>query len=274
MEQAARPQKVAIGAIVRFAYRNVFGRIGLISELGWIMLLILLAASILPALFLPGASRGDPLRLDPLDYAQAGITLLALSAFAVRWHQLILLGDPRRQSPTLFFRAWLRFLIYGCALYAALGAILAITLLSMKPLITSMTVKALMAVVALTLCWLALLVAARSALLFPAAACGRPLSLGGAWRLMGGNSWRLVWASVLTALPLKAATFAVITVLVAAIMPEGSEQLAAPPLGFVILIGVIETVSDMLLAALGASVLSGFYRELVAWRADSAVPAA
>jgi hypothetical protein len=274
MDQAAPPQKVAIGAIVRFAYRNVFGRIGVISELGWIMLLILLAASILPALLLPGATRSDPLRLDPLDYAQEGVTLLALSAFAVRWHQLILLGDPRRLPRALFFRAWLRFLIYGCILYAALGAILAVTLLSMEPLIASMTAKAVVALAALTLCWLTLLVAARSALLFPAAARGKPLGLGGAWRLMGGNSWRLVWASILTAAPLKAATFAVITILVAAIMPEGSEHPVTPPLGFVILIGVIETVSDMLLAALGASVLSGFYRELVAWRADGAAPAA
>jgi hypothetical protein len=274
MDQAAPPQKVAIGAIVRFAYRNVFGRIGVISELGWIMLLILLAASILPALLLPGTTRSDPLRLDPSDYAQEGVTLLALSAFAVRWHQLILLGDPRRLPRALFFRAWLRFLIYGCVLYAVLGAILVVTLLSMEPLIASMTAKALVALAALTLCWLTLLVAARSALLFPAAACGKPLGLGSAWRLMGGNSWRLVWASILTAAPLKAATFAVITILVAAIMPEGSEHPVTPPLGFVILIGVIETVSDMLLAALGASVLSGFYRELVAWRADSAAPAA
>ena len=274
MDQAAAPQRVAVGAVVRFAYRNVFGRVGLILELGWIMLLILLAASILPPLLLPGAIGGDPLKLGPLDYAQAAVTLLALSAFAVRWHQLILLGDPRRQPSALFLGAWLRFLIYGCILYAVLGAILAVTLLTAQPLIASTAAKALAATAALILCWLALLAAARSALLFPAAACGKPLGLAGAWRLMGGNTWRLVAATILATLPLKAATVAVITILVAAIRPPGSDHLVTPPMGFAILIGVIGTLANTLLAALGASVLSGFYRELVAWRGDSVAPAA
>ena len=274
MEQTAAPHKVAIGAVVRFAYRNVFGRIGLISELGWIVLLILLAASILPPLLLPGAVMSDPLPLGPLDYALAGVTLLALSAFAVCWHQLILLGDPRRQPRALFVRAWLRFLIYGCVLYAVLAAILVVTLLSMQPLAGGMTAKALAAAAALLLSWLALLTAARCALLFPAAACGKPLHLASAWRLMAGNTWRLVAATILTALPLKAVTFAVITILVAAIRPQGAGHLVTPPFGFVILMGVVGTVSNMLLAALGASVLSGFYRELVAWRGDAAAPAA
>jgi NADH:ubiquinone oxidoreductase subunit 4 (subunit M) len=89
---------------------------------------------------------------------------------------------------------------------------------------------------------------------------------------MRGNSWRLVWTSLLTVLPIKIATFGLTAVAIAVALPGGSEFAGTPPLGLVILAGVIEAVSDILLAALGASVLSGFYRELVAWRAVASNP--
>ncbi len=133
MDEAAKLRTVAIGAIVRFAYRSVFGRLGLIPELGWIMLLTLLAVAIVPRLLLPGPVAGDMLRLDPLDYVQLAVALLAISAFAVRWHQLILLGDPRRQPSALFLRGWARFLVYGCILYAVLGVILSVMLMACSP---------------------------------------------------------------------------------------------------------------------------------------------
>ena len=134
MVEAVKPRKLAVGTMVRFAYRSVFGRLELIPELGWIMLLALLAVSILPEILLPGRHAGGELRLAPQDYVQAAVALLALSAFAVRWHQSILLGDPRRQPPALFFRGWLRFLVYGCILYAVLGAIVAAAALAMTRL--------------------------------------------------------------------------------------------------------------------------------------------
>jgi hypothetical protein len=269
MVEAVKPRKLAIGTMVRFAYRSVFGRLELIPELGWIMLLALLAVSILPEILLPGRHVGAELRLAPQDYVQAAVALLALSAFAVRWHQSILLGDPRRQPPALFFGGWLRFLIYGCILYAALGAIVAATALAMMRLTGDTSLQGLIVFGALIACWVLLLATARCALLFPAAACGKPLGLRAAWRLMRGNSWRLVWISILTALPLKVVTFGLTAIVVMVAVPGGSVSVA-PPMGFVILTGVIEAVSDMLLAALGASVLSGFYRELVAWRASPA----
>lgn len=268
MVEAAGPRKVAIGAIVRFAYRSVFGRLELVPELGWIMLLALLAVSIVPGLVMPVPHVADQLRLDPQDYVQAAVALLALSAFAVRWHQSILLGDPRRQPPSLFFRGWARFLIYGCILYAVLGALVAVTALLLVRTAGNTAAEASILVAALVFAWLVLLATARSGLLFPAAACGKPISIGTAWRLMRGNTWRLIWTSLLTALPLKATAFVLTGVAVASVAPGGPTDLTRPPWGFIILLGVIEAVSDMLLAALGASVLAGFYRELVAWRGD------
>jgi hypothetical protein len=270
MVEAAAPRKVAIGSIVRFAYRNVFGRLELVPELGWIMLLALLAVSIVPDLVLPVSRAGDELQLDPQDFIEAAVALLALSAFAVRWHQSILLGDPRRQPVAVFFRGWARFLVYGCILYAVLGALVAVTAIGLAQMADSMVFRALILSAALILAWLVLLATARCAMVFPAAACGKPIGVSVAWHLMRDNSWRLIWASLLTALPLKVATLILTAIVIALVAPAGATELANPPIGFVILLGVIEAISDMLLAALGASVLSGFYRELVAWRGDAA----
>jgi RsiW-degrading membrane proteinase PrsW (M82 family) len=270
MVDAAAPRKIAVGTIARFAYRNVFGRLELVPELGWIMLLALLAVSIVPGLVLPVRHAGEALEVDPQDYVQAAVALLALSAFAVRWHQSILLGDPRRQPVAVFFRGWARFLVYGCILYAALGVLVAAAAIGLARMNGSTTAQALILFAALVVAWLVLMATARCALVFPAAACGKPIGLGTAWQLMRGNSWRLIWASLLTALPLKVATLILTAIVVALVAPDGTADLANPPMGFVILLGLIEAISDILLAALGASVLSGFYRELVAWRGETA----
>lgn len=269
MAKGEKPRKLTVGTMVRFAYRSVFGRLELIPELGWIVLLALLAVSIVPDLLIPGRHLGEQFRLDPLDFAHAAVALLALSAFAVRWHQSILVGDPRRQPPALFFHGWARFLIYGCAVYAMLGAIVAVAVLMLGWSTPNQAVQGLLLLVAAAACWLALLATVRCALVFPAAACGKPIGIGESWHLMRGNVWRLIGASILATLPVKLAAFGLMALLVATALPGGNSEVA-PPLGVVILAGVIEAISDMLLAALGASLLSGFYRELVAWRGNGA----
>lgn len=269
MDAAVKPRKVAVGAVVRFAYRGVFGRLELVPEFGWVMLLALLAAAILPGVLLPGHTPGATMDLDAVDYAQAAVAMLALSAFAVRWHQYILVGDPRRQAPALFFRGWVRFLVYGCVIYAAIGAIVAVSAVVLVRMRGSTATEAVVLAVAAIAGWLLLLLTARCALVFPAAARGRPVGLGTAWRLMRGNTWRLIWASVLAALPLKIVALALTMTIVSLVLPPGADfAVEAPPAGFVILTGVIEAVSDILMAALGASILAGFYREL-ATRADN-----
>lgn len=272
MVEGQKPRKLAVGTMVRFAYRSVFGRLELIPELGWIMLLALLAVSIVPDLLTPGRHLGEQFHLDAQDFAQAAIALLAVSAFAVRWHQSILVGDPRRQPPALFFQGWTRFLIYGCAVYAILGAIIAVAVFALGWSGSDQTEQGLVLLAAAVSCWLALLATVRCAMVFPAAACGKPIGLGAAWRLMGGNVWRLIGASILATLPVKIVSFGLTAILVAAALPGGVG--VAPPLGLIILAGVIEAISDIVLAALGASLLSGFYRELVGWRSNGATATA
>ncbi len=259
MEGAEEAHSLAVGAVTRFAYRAVFTRLGLVLEVGWLPLLGLLGALIAPGALAPVRPDRGTFDLGALDYLQATIALLSLSAFAVRWHQSVLLGDARRLPAMMFFRGWLRFLAYSAVIYVAVAALLVAAVLAWSRLSPSLPLE-LGAIAAGVLLAVAIL---RCGLLFPAAACGRPLGPAEAWRLMRGNSWRLALASVLTALPVTFITGAIATVMVVTALPENSEELAQPPLGFVILTGLLETAADILLVALGASLLSACYRTLV-----------
>ncbi|MGH7073879.1 MAG: hypothetical protein ACREFD_06725 [Stellaceae bacterium] len=250
--------------MVGFAYRSVFGRLGLVLDLGWIMLLVLMAVLILPGVLMPGRYGSDQVRLDALNYGQAVVALLSLSAFAVRWHQSILVGDPHRQPPRAFFRAWLRFLAYGCIAYAALGVLAVVALGALAAVPHTKAVGGAVEFGAVIAAFFLALGLLRFGLMFPAAASGVPLGPVAAWRLMRGNTWRLAIASILAAVPI---TFiaAVLTALVVALaLPGGAAAHVPPPIGFTILAGLIETAANFLLVALGASLLSAFYRELMA----------
>ncbi|HEX4113903.1 MAG TPA: hypothetical protein VH020_15330, partial [Stellaceae bacterium] len=149
----------------------------------------------------------------------------------------------------------------------------AVTALALTRIRGSTTTEALILLAAVAAGWVLLLVTARCSLVLPAAARGQPIGLGTAWRLMRGNTWRLIWASLLAALPLKIVALALTATIVTLVLPAGADYVAEPPpAGFVILTGVIAAVSDILMAALGASILAGFYREL-ATRAENGIVA-
>jgi hypothetical protein len=269
MNRTNEQEKIRVGAAVGFAYRSVFGRLGLVLDLGWVMLLALMAVLILPGVLLPDRYGGGTIRLGPLDYGQAAVALLSLSAFAVRWYQSILVGDPHRLPPRAFFRGWLRFLIYGCAVYIVISvlAVVALGVLAAVPHTVAMGgAVELGALIAAFFLAVALL---RFGLLFPAAASGEPLGPATAWRLMHGNSWRLVLASILTTLPVTFTAGVLIAIVVEIALPGGAQAGVTPPLGLDILTGLIETAAYILVTALGASLLAGFYRELVTRRPAS-----
>jgi hypothetical protein len=272
MDGSERPRKVAVGTIVRFAYRTVFGRLGVILDLGWIMLLALLAAQILPDLLVPGRHASAELEFDVIDVGQAVVTLLSASAFAVRWHQSILVGDPHRQPVAAFFRAWARFLIYGCIVYALIGAIVGVAAVTMSRMANSTATMALVALAAVIVGFAVTLLTVRCSLVFPAAACGQPLGVGAAWRQLRGNTWRLIFSTILATLPVTVVTsvFTAILLSTLALATPGADLMAQRPLGFTILTGLIASIADMLVVALSASLLAGFYRELVAWRGPAA----
>lgn len=268
-----RPRvKVPVGAVAAEAYRAVFGRLGLLLELGWLPLLALLAAALLPGLLdgrmapaaLPSAGDWLPELVDGV------VAVLALNAFAVRWHRAMLFPSAHTIPRHVFLRAWGRFLLYTLILYIAAAGLVAGVLVSGTSsgalagtrLPADAATGAVVAAVALGIAlWLA---AARCALLFPAAAAERPFGWAEAWRLMRGNTWRLIGCSLLVGVPFVTAVVLLLSgVLTAAHVDPDAPLADQAALGLFLLGGVADTLAKFFAVALGASVLSGFYRRIL-----------
>src|SRR6185437_253105 len=204
-ERATAPVKIRIGEVAAVAYRLVFGRLGLVLDLGWLPLLVMLAAELAPGVLellrpMPADAAAPAVRVA--DIVGVVAALLCLSAFAVRWYQALLMvassGPPRR----LFFVAWARFILYTVIFsLPAAGSAIGLTLTGASPTAADETSRLLAAGMALPSLVLALAVL-RLSLLWPAAAQGFPMSWRAAWRAMRGNTWRLVAVMLVVYLPI------------------------------------------------------------------------
>lgn len=256
--------KVPVAEVMVEAYRTVFGHLSLLLDLAWLPLLILLAATLLPGYLhlyqgLPGlpAWSGDDYGLSLENLVEAIAGLLCLSAFAVRWYQSLLF-DNRRAPEGVFVGAWLRVLAYTLLLYLVAAVLLTAMLLA--DLDGAPDYLAPAAGVATVAAWLA---PVRCSLLFPAAAIGKPLSIAGAWRALGGNTWRLFATVLLVSVPAVFVVAMILSAFFAGFQLDGIGD-APLPLGFFLLRGVLGSCADFLVVALGASVIAGFYRRLAA----------
>jgi hypothetical protein len=270
MDEAPLPVRIPVAAVTVGAYRFVFGRLGLFLELAWLPLLLMLAVAILPA-FLPSLVAPDSdsivLRLLP-DIDQLVVGGLCLNAFAVRWHQMALFPNPVDAQAQSWLRPWLQFLLYTFAFYLVNLAMLGLLLLVSGGADLNQPDQIAMLLLATALAvpvWLGMV---RLSLLFPAAAYGQPLGPGAAWNAMRGNTWRLIACGFLAGLPLVLSVAVVLSVVFTALgMQIGDLQsddpAFAPPMGLLLLEGVIDTVVNFLIVALGASILVEVYRRLV-----------
>ncbi len=249
--------KVPVPDVTVGAYRIVFSRLGYILELCWLPLLILLGVSIVPAV-LPMDFGGNNAALRALpDLLNLVAGALCLNAFGVRWYQAQLFGGSDHRP---WLGPWGRFLLYTFALYAALGVVLAAIMLA-SSIVGDRSVGLEVSLVALDLAVVAalLLAMARLSLLFPAAAAGQPIGIGGAWRVTRGNGWRIVLCWLFATAPLLLGVQIVMGAVFSGFDVSGA---TAVPMGLFILRGLIGTVADFLIAALGAVVLSDVYRRL------------
>jgi hypothetical protein len=255
--------KVPVAEIMVEAYRGVFGQLNLLLEIAWLPLLLLLAAAILPGylhlyrglITLP-TWRGDRFGLSAENSIEAVTGLLCLTAFAVRWYQAALFTSGRSAPAGIFVAAWLRFLAYTLLLYLIAAVLIIVLLLSDQdsvPEIVGIVVGA-----AMMAAWL---VPIRCMLLFPAAAAGKPLSIAAAWRGLAGNTWRLFAAVMLVSIPLVFITAMIVSAFFAGFHIDASGD-RLPPLGFFLLRAVLSTCGNVLVVALSASVIAGFYRRL------------
>jgi hypothetical protein len=264
MADASARVIVPIAEVAVEAYRNVFGRLGLLFDLAWLPLLILLAATMLPGYLhlylgwaeLPSWAASDTFRLRSEDIIQALTGLLCLNAFAVRWHQAVLFSGERPPPAPIFFAAWARFVAYTLLLYLASATLL--TFLVVADGASAPVYVAPVAGLLAALLWVGIV---RCSLLFPAAAFGKPLGLGEAWRSMRGNSWRLLGCGIMACTPVMVVVLLVLSVILYALRLD--QTAARVPLGFFILRGLIGTFTDIIVVALGASVLSVFYRRIM-----------
>lgn len=275
MNAGATRIKVPVTAAVVIAWRAVFGRFGLVLELGWLPLLVMLGALLLPGLAIRYLAPAGQLPTggaldDAAAVFDAGVALLALNAFAVRWHRLMLLGELSPPPQRVFARAWLRFIGYSVAVYAAgLGFFALVWYAGLaRPAGTDQIAAIKSAAVAALGVALSLGVA-RFSLVFPAAAFGAPVAPGTAWRAMRGNAWRLLLASLVGTLPIMLATGILLDQLLAVAHLGPAELIdKRPPLGLILLTGVIEALLRLVLMALSASILAEFYRRLVLQRGE------
>ncbi len=254
---------VPIAEVAAEAYRAVFGRLGLLLDLAWLPLLILLAATLLPGylhLYLGWSGmpswQGDKFGFTVEDTIEAIAGLLCLNAFAVRWHRVMLFSDTEHMPIGVFLPAWGRFLLYTVLLYlvsAGLIGALLIADVAGAPTYLAPVAGALTAFV-----WVGMV---RCSMLFPAAAFGQPLGFATAWRAMRGNSWRLLGCGIITCTPMILIVVLVLSGVFQALHLDQNSEI--PPLGFFILHGLIETCTNLIVVALGAAVLSAFYRRIM-----------
>lgn len=262
MADASTRVRVPIAEVAAGAYRAVFGRLGLLLDLAWLPLLVLLAATLLPGYlhFYLGMAPplqwpGDAVGFGVEELIQSLAGLFCLNAFAARWHQAVLFAGERRPPARLFLIAWARFLVYSLLLYLASAGVIAALLMA-----EAENAPAYMAPVAALLAILLWVGTVRCSLMFPAAAFGKPIGPGAAWRAMHGNSWRLVACGFVACMPVLLALALIVSGVITGFQIEPLDH---PPLGFFILRGVVETCANIIVVALGATVLSAFYRRIL-----------
>lgn len=263
-DDSSLPIKVPVAETTVAAYRFVFGRLGHFLELAWLPLLILLAVATLPG-WLPDAWLPDGkhpvLRALP-GIAELVVGAFCLNAFAVRWQQTALYGKQAPGKP--FAAAWGRFMVYTLLLYIANGTAIAIVLLVAAPAADSSAAQVGLSLLALALTIPLWLATVRLSLLFPAAANGRPTGFAAAWRGLRGNTWRLILAGFFCCAPLLLAALMIMGAVFSAIdLQIGGDALDQPPMGLFLMRGLIDTLVNFLVVAMGGTLLVDFYRRLV-----------
>ncbi len=243
----------------------VFSNLGRFFALGWLPLVIGVASSMASGFLTETGSGENRSGADWVIY----IVLLAASiamyiVFAVRWHRFFLLDE--RESvfgEILAARNW-RFLGYTLLLtYAPFVPMLIEYFVGSETFwswavpgtgrMASMEILTLAGLYLFAVTLFTILL--RFYLVLPATAVGRPLTLGDAWDIMRGNSWRLIGAAFLG--PVMVTTiygfmFRHLT------QPVGGDgpQIAIDAI-------VLDALADLLAIAVGITVLSKFYRHIV-----------
>ncbi len=248
----------------------VFSNLGRFFALGWLPLVIDIAFSMTGG-FLTETGSGESRSLT--DWVTYIVLLAAPIAmyvlFAVRWHRFFLLDERESVfSEILAARNW-RFLGYTLLLtYAPFVPVLIVYFVGFETFLSwaesgaggmaRMEISILMGLNLLAAVTL-LTILLRFFLVLPATALGRPLTLGKAWDIMRGNSWRFIGAAWLGPVMVAIISRWWVRGWTQPVGGDGS-QIALDLI-------VFDALADLLAVAVGITVLSKFYRHIVGMEA-------
>ena len=258
------------------SFRFVFSNLGRFFVLAWLPLVIDVALS-MTSDFLTETRSGETRSLaDWVSYFVLLAASLAMYAvFAVRWHRFFLLDERKSVfTDVLGARNW-RFLGYTLLLtYAPFVPVLIVFFVGFETFLSwaESGVGGMTRMVISILTGLYLLAAVtlftillRFYLVLPATAVNQPLTLGKAWDIMRGNSWRFIGAAYLGP--------GMVTIIKGYLLYKGYKlyrfihpvggaepQTAIDEIAF-------SALADFLAIAVGITVLSKFYRHIVGRKA-------
>jgi len=230
---------IDIANSVRDAYTVVIENARVALDLAWLPFAILVGAEIVALLLGGGGWFGHILAL-----LVRGLGFLVFgTAFIVRWHRFILLGETTAEG--LLPPGWGGFVLAAVKVGASAGVgyIVVVLIAAMPPhyLTGALAIIGALAVAFAT---------PRVSLVFPAAAVEQPMSLREAWVLMTGNHWQLLVCLVLCYLPFGIAHYVL-----------GKIGLALPSVLW-ILFQVLGLAVSFAAVAVVAALLSDLYRTM------------
>ena len=248
------------------SFRFVYSNPGRFFAHSWLPLVIDIASSMTSG-FLTETGSGETRSLaDWVIYIVFLAASLAMYAvFAVRWHRFFLLDE--RESvfgEILAARNW-RFL--GYTLLLAFAPVVLEFLIAFGAVLSgagSLVAETIDMVISYIgrykFAWVIVFVIfSRFFLVLPATAVDRPLTLGKAWHIMRGNSWRFIGATYLGAI--------LVVVVSRMVLTQHLEPRAGAEPQTAIDAIVIYALVDFLAIAVGITVLSKFYRHIVGMEA-------
>ena len=287
------------------AFRAVFGRFGLFWRTAWPPALVF--SGLITALYLQlfrnlgqQMTGNTPPRPEDLLLPVLGplvlviiVSTLVLLAFVARWMQVLLDPAPpawfdgRTTRGFARFMGWYLLMTFGFLALISLLLLLIGLLVALIPQLQSPAGLFLTLPFGMAIYIGGGLCAARLALLFPAAMAGRTLSVGQAWQLMHGNTWRLAVTILVLAIVSEIGMIAIMLVLeivvlvlgfgAAAVLVGTHADFTSPALanaGLVVgsaLLGLFVTGVEFVLAGLFAAVPAFFYRKIVLER-EAGIP--
>jgi len=265
-QSTAAAPKLPFWATVGRCYATVFRNFGQLLRISWLWLLIMLPLYAIvhgltwsPAME-TAAPEGGILALI-ISFLPNAVEFPVLASIAVAWHRLVLREEAVRgpfylRLDSVVWRYALILLVFFvlvaapfvAATYSGISAALLDPKMSLSAAATPGAVATVIICLAATLAIAGFLLP-RLSLMLPAIALGESLSAAAAWRVSGGNTWRLLWATLLCSVPLYVLLFAP----VAMYFRDETQASAA-------LVGTIGSLISVLIVTVGVTLLSLSYR--------------